>query len=340
MSAFTEKISKRPPQLNYSASLILPGLNMSAHAKKRSTEKGARSKGRVLLITDHEQPALTEQLSAKGMDVVGVTTATAAMVSLQRARPHLVVANPDATGLRVTELAKKLEQYDDGIPLLLAGSLPSTRENRMQALASGAFDYFELPAELELLVKRSEQLIQFRQKIDRLRSDADLDSLTGLANRRRFRVALIHEVERWKRYGAPCALLLVDIDHLKSINDNFGHPAGDLVIRHVAQTLSEVSRDNDTAARLGGEEFALLLAGTDVEKGSAAAERLREVLSRRIVEGVGSVTVSIGVAGCPTSGTADRTLYSAADQALYVAKNGGRNRIAVAPPLQDKLPGV
>jgi diguanylate cyclase (GGDEF)-like protein len=335
-----EKISEHPPHTNYSASLILPGLKMSAHGKKKITDRSARSKGRVLLIADHEQATLIELLAAKGIDVVGVSTAAAAMVSLQRARPHLVVANPKATGLRVNELSKMLDQTDDGIPLILAGSMAATHEKRLQAVSSGAFDYFELPAEIELLVKRSEQLIQLRQKIDRLRAEADLDSLTGLANRRRFRVALIREVERWKRYGAPCALLLIDIDHLKKINDKFGHPAGDLVIRQVAQTLSEVSRDNDTAARLGGEEFALLLASTDVGKASSAAERLREVLSRKTVEGVGSVTVSIGVAGCPTSGTADRTLYLASDQALYVAKNGGRNRIAVAPPLQDTLPGV
>jgi diguanylate cyclase (GGDEF)-like protein len=242
--------------------------------------------------------------------------------------------------LSVSELAKMLEQSDNGIPLVLAGAMPATHENRIGALREGAFDYFELPAELDLLVARSQQLIVLRQKIEKLREDADLDALTGLANRRRFRVALVREVERWRRYSVPCALLLLDIDHLKVINDKFGHPAGDLVIRHVAQTLSEVSRDNDTAARLGGEEFALLLAGINVEKAAAAAERLRDVLSRRAVEGVGRVTVSIGVAGCPASGTAERSLYAASDEALYVAKNGGRNRIAVAPLLQEKLPGV
>jgi diguanylate cyclase (GGDEF)-like protein len=313
---------------------------MAVNAKKRSLESSTRSRGRVLLITDDEQSPLVDGLSDRGIDVVGVSTATAAIISLQRARPHLVVANPLAKGLRVSELSRILEQLDDGIPLVLAGSLPTNLENRLAALNEGAFDYFELPLELELLLRRTEQLIALRQKIDRLRADADLDSLTGLANRRRFRVALIREVERWRRYNMPCSLLLLDIDHLKLINDEFGHPTGDLVIRQVAQTLSEVLRDNDAAARLGGEEFALLLAGTDVEKAGVAAERLREVISRRKVEGVGSVTVSIGVAGCPASGTSERALYAASDEALYVAKNGGRNRVAVAPPLQDKLPGV
>jgi len=294
----------------------------------------------VLLVTDHEQSTLIETLKLKGIEVVGVSTGTAAMVSLQRSRPHLVVANRLATGLSIGELARMLEQSDNGVPLVLAGEAPANHTNRLAAMQEGAFDYFELPAEIDLLVKRSEQLIALRQRIERLRADADIDFLTGLANRRRFRVSLVREVERWRRYRVPCALLLLDIDHLKVINDKFGHLAGDSVIRQIAHTLAEVSRDNDTAARVGGEEFALLLAGVEVEKAAVAAERLREAISRRLVDGVGRVTVSIGVAGCPASGTAERTLYAASDEALYVAKNGGRDRIAIAPLMQEKLPGV
>lgn len=233
-----------------------------------------------------------------------------------------------------------LAQSEDGIPLLLVGSEPSTVEMRRAAMTEGAFDYFALPDEIELLIERTQQLVLLRQKIDLLRADADLDSLTGLANRRRFRVALSREVERWRRYRVPCALLMLDIDHLKSINDRFGHPAGDVVIRQIAQTLKEVSRDNDTAARLGGEEFALVLAGVDMQKAVAAGARLRAVLGAKRVEGIGTVTVSIGVAGCPESATSERALYSASDEALYVSKNAGRDRVSVAPPLQEKLPGV
>ena len=314
---------------------------MSARAEKRNSAKtNERSRGRVLLITDDNQTPFVEAITARGINVVGVANGAAAMVSLQRSRPHLVVANPAARNLRIRELARMLAQSDDGIPLVLAGSQPATLEIRHAALLEGAFDYFELPLEFDLLVERTQQLVSLRQKIDELRSDADLDSLTGLANRRRFRVALAREVERWRRYRMPCSLLMLDIDHLKRINDQFGHPAGDAVIRQIAQTLKEVSRDNDTAARLGGEEFALLLAGVDVEKAAAAAERLKTVLSSRRVEEVGTVTVSIGVASCPESATSERMLYSASDRALYVSKNSGRDRVSVAPPLQEKLPGV
>ena len=314
---------------------------MTARPEKEPiTRPSERTRGRVLLITGDKQPQFVEALSSRGIDVFGVSNGTAAMVSLTRTRPHLVIAHSPTRGLKITELSKLLAQSDDGIPLVLTGSEPSSITLRRAAMIGGAFDYYSLPDELELLIERTAQLVLLRQKIDRLRADADLDSLTGLANRRRFRVALVREVERWRRYRTPCALLMLDIDHLKSVNDKFGHPVGDMVIRQIAQTLKEVSRDNDTAARLGGEEFALLLAGVDLQHAVAAAERLRMALSSKRVEGVGSVTVSIGVAGCPENATSERVLYSASDGALYVSKNAGRDRVSVAPPLQEKLPGV
>jgi diguanylate cyclase (GGDEF)-like protein len=307
--------------------------------KEPITRPSDRSRGRVLLIAD-DRTQFVENLNDRGIDVFGVSNGTAAIVSLTRTRPHLVIADATTRGLRIRELAKMLAQAEDGIPLLLAGVEPSSVAVRRAAILEGAFDYFSLPNEVELLVERTQQLVLLRQKIDRLRADADLDSLTGLANRRRFRVALARELERWRRYRVPCALLMLDIDHLKLVNDMYGHPVGDSVIRQIAQTLREVSRDNDTAARLGGEEFGLLLAGVDLDRAVSAAERLRAVLSSKRVEGVGTVTVSIGVAGCPENATSERALYSASDEALYVSKNSGRDRVSVAPPLQEKLPGV
>lgn len=314
---------------------------MTAQPEKEPiTRPSERARGRVLFIAEQKQPQFEEALSAKGIDIFGVSNGAAAMVSLTRTRPHVVVAHASTRGLRIRELAKLLAQSEDGIPFVLTGAELSTVTLRRNSMLEGAFDYFELPSELELLIERTQQLVLLRQKIDRLRADADLDSLTGLANRRRFRVALAREVERWRRYRVPCALLMLDIDHLKTVNDKFGHPVGDMVIRQIAQTLKEVSRDNDTAARLGGEEFALLLAGIDLQRAVTAAARLRSVLSGKRVEAVGNVTVSIGVAACPENATSERMLYSASDGALYVSKNAGRDRVSVAPPLQEKLPGV
>ena len=233
-----------------------------------------------------------------------------------------------------------LNQSQDGTPLILVGTETATLGLKQTAMAAGAFDYFQIPAEFELLALRASQLIKIRQTMERLRGEADLDHLTGLANRRRIRVALTGEVDRWRRYGVPCALLLLDIDHMKAINDNYGHPVGDIVIREIASTLTRVSRDNDTAARLGGEEFALLLAGIEGTKAEFAAKRLLDTLAAQEVEGVGGISVSIGVASCPDHADSERTLYTACDQALYVAKNEGRKRVAVAPLLDKRVKSV
>ena len=314
---------------------------MKAKAQKEKPVKTAlRERGRVLIVSEEPDFMDPGPLTAAGLEIVGVVRGSAAPVSLQRSRPHVVIANSAIKGISPPELARILAQTEDGIPLVLVGAKASTLNRRQAALSAGAFDYFQLPAEIDLLVLRLGQVVAQRQTMDRLRSEADLDHLTGLANRRRFRVALNRELERWRRYKVPCALLQLDIDHMKEINDRFGHPVGDVVIRHVATTLSAVSRDNDTAARLGGEEFALLLASIGEEKATAAAERLRSLLAEQAIPGVGNISVSIGVAACPAHATSERGLYTASDRALYIAKNEGRNRIAVAPLLQENLPGV
>src|SRR5258706_642380 len=308
--------------------------------KEKSVEKPARQSRRVLLITNDSDDPLRSSLESTGLEIVGVCAGAAALVSLKRSRPQLVIASIATKGISTLELARMLGQSQDGTPLILVGAEAATRERRQAALSAGAFDYYQIPAEFELLALRARQLIKVRQTMERLRGEADLDHLTGLANRRRFRVALTGEVERWRRYGVPCALLLLDIDHMKAINDNFGHPVGDVVIREIASTLTRVSRDNDTAARLGGEEFALLFAGMDGIKAEFAAKRLLDTLAEQQVEGVGSISVSIGVASCPDHADSERTLYTASDRALYVAKNEGRKRVAVAPLMQERVKSV
>ena len=308
--------------------------------RSKISKQAARDRGRVLLILDDPAMVPVSAFNDAGLEIVGVSNSVAALVSLQRSRPQLVIAGMQTEGISVKEIGHMLLQISEGVPLLLVGNEPATTERRREALSQGAFNYFQLPDEVELLTMSATQLVNLQKKLERLRSEADLDALTGLANRRRFRTALNREVERWRRYSVPCALLLLDVDHMKSINDRFGHPTGDLVIRHIANVLAEVSRDNDTAARLGGEEFALLLANIGPEKAAAAAERLRVAIAEHQLEKVGFITVSIGVAACPANANSDRTLYAASDEALYVAKNGGRNRVSIAPLLQQNLPGV
>ena len=126
--------------------------------KEPTTRPSERTRGRVLLIAGDKQPQFTEAASARAIDVFGVSNGTAAMVSLTRTRPHLVIAHSPTRGLRIRELAKLLAQSDDGIPLVLTGADPSTISLRRAAMLEGAVDYFTLPDELDLLVERTEHL--------------------------------------------------------------------------------------------------------------------------------------------------------------------------------------
>lgn len=311
---------------------------MSSPKLSKDERARMREQGRVLIVTDNPLSiTYTEALEEAGLKVVGTSKSIAVLVAMRRARPHVIIADAKLQGLSATELARQLQRVEDSAtPFVLVGAEDAALERRRAAMDAGASDYFQVPRELPLLAAHTAQLVQMRQTMDGLRAEADRDYLTGLSNRRRFRTALGQEVERWRRYNTPCGLVIVDVDHLKRINDTHGHSAGDVVIRHVANALEQLSRDNDTAARLGGEEFALLLAGADTKKAAAAAERLRQTVAAEALEGIGCVTVSLGVATCPAHARSERELYAAADAALYTAKREGRDRVSLAPMLSEQ----
>jgi diguanylate cyclase (GGDEF)-like protein/PAS domain S-box-containing protein len=166
-----------------------------------------------------------------------------------------------------------------------------------------------------------------------LRRQALTDPLTGLVNRRRFEEACNAEWLRFKRYGANSALLMLDIDHFKAINDRFGHPAGDQVLIALAEVCRHTLRSTDVPSRFGGEEFALLLPLTALSGAHEIAVRLCEKLAAtRVDSAAGPIdfTVSIGVAAFSTADDDMDALISRADAALYRAKNEGRNRVVCA----------
>lgn len=175
------------------------------------------------------------------------------------------------------------------------------------------------------------------------------DALTGLKNLRYFRARLAEACARTRRDGRPVALVVIDLDHFKAINDRHGHAAGDRVLARVACAVTSVCRASETAARIGGEELAVILPGADREAARVAAERIRRAIGAQVVhlDGVGgraggsggpgplSVTASLGVAS--SDELALRTpeaLFEAADRALFVAKASGRNCTRVAPRLR------
>ena len=160
---------------------------------------------------------------------------------------------------------------------------------------------------------------------------ATTDHLTGLLNRRAFLEASEKELRRAYRYGQSLSLLMLDIDHFKRINDTYGHPAGDEVLRRVAAACRQALRDEDLTGRLGGEEFAVTLVQAPLRSARTVAERLRKAIGELAIELDGKtlgVTVSIGVAECGSGIVSIEKLISVADEGLYSAKHLGRNRVA------------
>ena len=168
--------------------------------------------------------------------------------------------------------------------------------------------------------------------VDALCDLSSRDALTGLANRRQFEVALAREIDRVARAGEPALLLMIDIDHFKRVNDTRGHPAGDRVLQTIAACLLECVRPMDTLARIGGEEFAIILPNCAPAFGNAVAERIRHKVEQQpiVIDGGGAtiaVTISLGGAFAPQWVRSTAALWQArADEQLYRAKAEGRNR--------------
>lgn len=171
---------------------------------------------------------------------------------------------------------------------------------------------------------------ELAQQADALKRLACVDGMTGVNIRRHFLVLAGIEWSRFERYGRPLALLMADIDHFKSVNDRYGHDAGDEVIKAVAQILENHKRTSDIVGRLGGEEFALVLPEATIESALGAAERFRQLVIDREINVAGqriAITISIGATVCHSAPPGIDELLKEADMALYEAKRSGRNRV-------------
>jgi diguanylate cyclase (GGDEF)-like protein len=169
--------------------------------------------------------------------------------------------------------------------------------------------------------------------VAQLRTLATRDALTGVLNRGAFEEHLRSERARAVRYGRPFSVVAIDLDHFKQVNDAHGHAAGDQALRRLARIIGDNTRASDLFARVGGEEFALLLPDTDVDRAERIAEQLRVLVERETASQPHPLTISLGVAGTGGDGGGDTML--AADRALYDAKRLGRNRVvraAAVPP--------
>jgi diguanylate cyclase (GGDEF)-like protein len=265
--------------------------------------------------------------------------------------PHVIIATYDLPLLSGLELCQALRATDEGrrMHILLSGD-GHCREERTRAYEVGADGY--VPSSISAMGLRTR--LQAAQRLVKLQNDwekdraqlrqiaAELavanrrlanvaltDLLTGLPNRRSAMEQLEQAWSAASRSGMALAVMVIDIDHFKQINDTYGHAAGDMVLREAAATLRASARREDSVCRIGGEEFLVICPNTDIKSAMQSAERLRASLSeKRIAIGKvdKTITVSIGVAMREPGTTDSSALVSAADQALYAAKEAGRNR--------------
>jgi diguanylate cyclase (GGDEF)-like protein len=193
---------------------------------------------------------------------------------------------------------------------------------------------------LTTIERQSNELNHFAQRLDtayrelestnvRLQEVSFTDEVTRLYNRRFYSVRLEEEVARYRRFGHPLSLVLIDLDDFKTINDELGHQGGDETLRGVAEVLMKSSRGIDVICRYGGDEFAVLLVETPRSGAALYAERIREVLSSASFSHGRQVSASLGVASLPEDTTGSDELIRLADEALYAAKRAGKNRVVV-----------
>jgi len=248
---------------------------------------------------------------------------------------------PRMDGFKFLGMLKGRPEVSDTPVIILTGN--DDRELKIKGLEQGACDFITKPFDPEELVARMRVHLKIKHLQDDLKRSNELllelsntDHLTGLFNRRFLMEALDKEVQRARRKDGQVALLLLDIDHFKRVNDTHGHLQGDVVLQKVALHIQKELRSYDTAARYGGEEFVAVLPDTSLKEAFNVADRIRlSVQGMRFAGSLSNeqVTVSLGVALFPSPCFDDIDgLLRAADEALYQAKERGRNRVIISDP--------
>ena len=308
------------------------------------------SNARILIVEKNAIAAgkIVETLKAAGHRAVAVGSSAAAL-DHGRTEPFDLIAisltSGNDDGLR---LCSHLRSQDETrqVPILLIVDESDTAR-LIKGLDIGANDYLVKPIDRNELIARVRTQVRRRRYQDRLRANYErslslalTDSLTGLYNRRYMTRHLEGLVQRMRDSGKPLSVMLFDIDRFKAINDTYGHPVGDEVLRRIAQCVTANVRSFDMVARFGGEEFVVLMPDTSTEVAVGVAERLRDRIAAEPIVVPGcpdplQVTVSIGIAAASPLDRPD-DLLRRADAAMYEAKAGGRNRtVAAGSPVQD-----
>jgi diguanylate cyclase (GGDEF)-like protein len=292
------------------------------------------SKFNVLLVEDDEdkRQLLQVALEMAGYNVQTATDGVEGLLAVESHQPDLIVTDVMMPNMDGYEMVRRVRANPSTrfIPVIIQTAARGATDDVRRGAEVGALGYITDPTDLDLLLARARTLLDFKNYLDTCEEAAFTDHLTGLANRRRFERQLEREVSRTRRFERPFCLLVLDIDHFKLVNDTHGHDAGDDVIRRLGNVLQAGTRGIDTAARIGGEEFAIILTETDFAHGLEVAERLRASVSEMQSPVAGRITVSIGLAEFNTDARDARELFNSADAALYEAKRQGRDRVCCA----------
>ena len=294
---------------------------------------------RILIAEDQPMAALflRKTLERMGHQPVMATDGEAAWESFQSEPAPLLISDwmmPKMDGL---ELCRRIRARPAPIScpytyvmLLTSKDRP---EDRIDGLRAGADDFLTKPTEpgeLSIRLEIASRILRVHEDLAarnaQLAELATIDELTGAKNRRRFREDLELHLALAIRQGTPLSLVMLDVDRFKLYNDEFGHPAGDEVLRTVARTLRENTREQDVVARFGGEEFVVLLPATGVNESLSMAERLRATIEKQAWPRR-TVTASMGVSTTGPGLCDVNSLIETADQTLYHSKRSGRNRV-------------
>jgi diguanylate cyclase (GGDEF)-like protein len=303
---------------------------------------------RVLLVDDDEIviERLRDLITAAGYEVSAVSSGAAALEALRTEFAPIVILDrnmPGMDGLELTRAIRDGTHYPGYVYIMLCTAHDSEDEI-LTGLNAGADDYLSKRASGTHLVARlatARRILtlehSLKQAIEERRRMAMTDALTGAHNRRYFMHHVRREIKRTRRFGGDFSLLVFDIDHFKHINDRYGHAAGDTVlVEFVRRIRGVLPREFDWCARIGGEEFAVVLPQTAVAGGGVVAEKIRRTLAAApvtTVAGSVEVTVSVGVTGIAEFADRDSTtveqLLRRADDCLYASKRHGRDRVTV-----------
>ncbi|WP_375745100.1 diguanylate cyclase [Corallococcus interemptor] len=304
-------------------------------------ERHGRSSERALLLIIEDDTGVREglmDLLAPRFDVLAASDADAGVELAREHRPDLVLLDrflPSGDGLAVLETLQGDVRTETVPVIFLTGDADEATLER--CLEMGAVDFIHKPASSRELLARIDRAVRQSEQQRKLQVLAQTDALTGLANFRALSVRLEDEFKRAQRYGYALSVVVIDLDHLKAINDGMGHDVGNRAILALATLMQGNLRESDFAARFGGDEFVVLLPHQTSLEAAVFAERLRsELRGVNVQRGDGrpapfGLSISVGVADHTADSPRESTeaLLKAADAALYEAKREGRDRVVV-----------